>query len=105
MGSIPAWLYRHQVTVEPFVEQGPFEPVYGVPGTVRCFVAEKRRLVRDATGVEVVSETTVFMPLDTVCPPESRITLPSGRITFAITDAHQDGGGLATPDHLEVALQ
>lgn len=105
MGSVPAWLLRHQVLVEPFEGSGPVGAEYGDQVPVRCFVAEKRQLVRDAQGAEVISETTVIMPLDTVCPPESKVTLPSGRVTYAITDAHEDGGGLPTPDHLQVACQ
>lgn len=104
MGSIPAWLLRHQAIVEPLTGEGPFGPQYGAAGAVQCFVDEKRRLVRDAAGAEVVSETTVYMPLDTVCPAGSRVTV-NGRQTFAITASRRDGGGLPTPDHLEVALQ
>ncbi|MET7333275.1 hypothetical protein [Nonomuraea sp. NPDC005650] len=105
MGSVPAWLLRHTVLVEPFEGSGPIGAEYGEQTPVRCLVEEKRRLVRDAEGAEVVSETTFYAPLGTVCPPESRVTLPSGRVTYAIVSAPHDGGGLPTPDHLEVALQ
>ncbi|MEV4245230.1 hypothetical protein AB0J63_17665 [Streptosporangium canum] len=104
MGALPAWLLVHQVLVEPFEGEGPFGPEYGEAVTVRCFVDEKRRLVRNAEGSEVVSETTVYMPLDTTCPTGSRVTANS-RTTTAITSSRRDGGGLPVPDHLEVALQ
>ncbi|MGW6498550.1 hypothetical protein [Nonomuraea angiospora] len=105
MGSIPPFLLRHVVLIEPFEGSGPFGAEYGEQAPVRCFVEERRKLVRDAEGAEVVSETTVYMRLDANCPPESRVTLPSGRQTFVITSSRGDGGGLPTPDHLEVALQ
>jgi hypothetical protein len=104
MGSIPAWLLRHQVLVEPFEGSGPFGPEYGEQVVERAFIVEKRKLVRDAEGAEVVSETTVIMRLDAVCPAESRVTV-NGRTTYAIVSARQDGGGLPTPDHLEVACK
>lgn len=104
MGSLPAWLLRHEVLVEPFEGTGPFGPQYGDQVTERAFVDEKRRLVRDAQGAEVVSETTVYMRLDAVCPAESRVTV-NDRTTYVITASRRDGGGLPTPDHLEVNLQ
>lgn len=105
MGALPGWLLVHQVFVEPFEGEGPFGPEYGSQVPVRCFLDESRRYVRDATGTQVIAEATFHAPLATVCPPGSRVTLPSGRQTTAITSARRDGGGLPTPDHLEVTLQ
>lgn len=105
MGAIPAVLLRHQVTIEPLTGEGPFGPVHGAATTVRAFVDQRRRLVRAATGSEVVSETTVYLPPGTTCPAGSRVTLPSGHTSTVITASVRDGGGLPTPDHLEVALQ
>jgi hypothetical protein len=104
MADLPPFLLRHTVAVEPFEGNGPFGAEYGEQTAVVCFVDDKRRLVRDAQGAEVVSETTVYMPLNAVCPPESRVTV-NGRLTYVITSARRDGGGLPTPDHLEVALK
>ncbi|MFE3449627.1 hypothetical protein ACFXJ8_11895 [Nonomuraea sp. NPDC059194] len=104
MGNLPAWLLRHTVIVEPFEGEGPFGPEFGDQVTERAFIDEKRRLVRDAEGVEVVSETTVYMRLAATCPAGSRMIV-NGRLTYVITASRRDGGGLPTPDHLEVALQ
>ncbi|MGA5764479.1 hypothetical protein [Nonomuraea bangladeshensis] len=104
MGSVPAWLLRHQVFVEALEGEGPLGPEFAEQVVERAFIAEKRRMVRDAEGSEVVSETTVIMRLDAVCPAGSRVTV-NGRTTYVIVSARQDGGGLPTPDHLEVALQ
>ncbi|MFF4412118.1 hypothetical protein ACFYY8_06265 [Streptosporangium sp. NPDC001559] len=104
MGAIPDWLLRHQVLIEPLTGEGPFGPEYGEQVAVRCFVDAKRRLVRDAEGAEVISETTIFMPLDTTCPAGSRVVI-GDRASTVITAARRDGGGLPVPDHLEVVLQ
>lgn len=103
MGVIPAWLLRHTVVVEPYLGAGATGPIYGPPVEVRCFVDDKRRLVRAPDTSEVVSETTVYCPLGTTAPPESRVQV-HGRIATVIQALRRDGGGLPTPDHLELAL-
>lgn len=102
--KIPGFLLRHRVIVEPYLGAGPFGPTYGPPVEVRCFLDESRRTVRGKDGTEVTSEATFYARLDTVCPDESRVTLPSGRVSAALKVSDRDGGGLPTPDHLEVAL-
>lgn len=104
MGDIPAFLLRHSVTVEPFEGEGPFGPEYGDAATVVCFVDDKAQKVLDATGAEVVARTVIYMPLDTVCPTGSRVTV-NARQAVVLAALRRDGGGLPTPDHLEVALQ
>ncbi len=102
---IPSFLLRHQVTVEPYLGDSGYGPQYDTPVTVRCFLEEKNRLVRAPDGREVTSSSTVYCRPDAVdAPPESRVTLPDGRTTHVIDQARHDGGGLPTPDHLEVSL-
>ncbi|MEU4234182.1 hypothetical protein AB0F17_58750 [Nonomuraea sp. NPDC026600] len=108
MRMIPAWLLRKagkDVLVEPFQREGPYGQEYGPQATVRTLVEAKRRLVRDAQGAEVVSETTLRMQLDEICPTGSRVTLPDGAVSYAITSAPVDGGTLPVPSHLQVSLQ
>ncbi|MBA9003735.1 hypothetical protein [Thermomonospora cellulosilytica] len=108
MPGIPSFLLRHEVVVEPLIGEGPFGSTYGPRTAVRCFRDDKRRLVRGTDGSEVVSETTLYMRLSETCPVGSRVTLDQGtageRVTTVITAARRDGGGLPTPDHLEVTL-
>lgn len=101
--QIPGWLQRHRVTVEPYLGQSASGPRYGPAVTVRCFVDDARRLVRNAAGVQVVSESTVYCRLNVTAPPKSRVNV-FGREAFVITAKRRDGGGLPTPDHLELAL-
>src|SRR5690606_41221972 len=62
MGAIPGFLLRHTVIIRPFLGEGPFGPSYGEPVQTRAWVDERRRLVRDPEGAEVVSEATVYLP-------------------------------------------
>ncbi|WP_113699182.1 hypothetical protein [Nonomuraea lactucae] len=104
MGSLPSYLLRHTVTVEPSIEQGTFEPLYGPPVTVTCFVDDRLQKILNNEGEEIVARTVIYMPLDTTCPPGSRVTM-TGRQAQVLAALRRDGGGLPTPDHLEVALQ
>lgn len=108
MRAIPGWLLRKagkDVTIEAYAGAGPYGAVYGPAVPVRALVEAKRRLVRNAEGAEVISETTLRMQLTDTCPAESRVTLPDGTITHAITSAEVDGVHLPVPSHREVALQ
>ncbi|NJP27104.1 hypothetical protein FLW53_23465 [Microbispora sp. SCL1-1] len=102
--SLPADMLRHQVEVEPYEGPGPAGPLYGDAVTYRGYVEDNRRLVRSATGDEVVSETTVYLDPGAVIPAESRVTLPSGRRAFVITVATREGPPDPGMDHLEVTL-
>ncbi|MDX3065396.1 hypothetical protein PV518_25005 [Streptomyces sp. ND04-05B] len=105
--KLPGFLLRHEVTVEAKEGEGPYGPTYAAPVTVRCFVEQKTRLVRNAEGDEVVSSSTVFCQLDALAqpPPKSRVTLADGTKTKVIAAHRNDGAGLPTPDHFEIQLE
>lgn len=105
MSSIPGWLLRHQVTVEPYIGDGAYGPVYGPSTTVRAMVDEQTREVRAPDGEQVTSSSTVYCRPEVDAPPQSRVTLPSGRTTRVIAAHPRDGGGLPTPDHIEIQLE
>ncbi|MFC8267815.1 hypothetical protein ACFUJU_13460 [Streptomyces sp. NPDC057235] len=105
MSRLPGWLLRHRITVEPLLGSGAYGDEYGPETVVRCFVDEQTRNVRAADGADTVSSSTAYCPLDTTAPPGSRVTLPSGRQTTVVNALRRDGGGLPTPDHLEVQLE
>lgn len=96
--TIEAFLYRDGRGVEH----------YDAAVTVACFRDDKRRLVPDTgggAGAQITSDSTIFLPLDTVCPVRSRVTLPAdGRKATVVQVLRRDGGGLPTPDHLEILL-
>lgn len=104
MSGFPRRLLRHSLTVEPYLGGSAYGPRYGPPAAVRCLLDEQTREVRSPTGEQVVSSSTAYCPLATDAPPQSRVTLPGGRQTRVIAALRRDGGGLPTPDHLEIQL-
>ncbi|MEU5838777.1 hypothetical protein ABZ820_34650 [Streptomyces diacarni] len=106
MSGLPRFLMRHRVTVERYEGEGAYGEVYGPATVVRCFLEHGTRLVKDADGNEVTSTSTAYALPDTEpIPARSRATLPDGRQTTVIAALTRDGGGLPTPDHLEVQFQ
>jgi hypothetical protein len=103
MGAIPGFLLRHTAVVEPYLGAGPFGDTYGPPVDVKCFAEDKRRRVLSTTGTRVVSNMTLICLPGTDIPPGSRVTV-NGRSAAVINLADGDGGGLPTPDHVQVML-
>ncbi|CAL9607381.1 hypothetical protein SUDANB95_05517 [Actinosynnema sp. ALI-1.44] len=103
MAAIPAFLLRHSARIEPYEGEGGAGPIYGAPVDVECFREDARRLVRDRTGEQVVSETTLYCLPGIVAPPKSRVTL-SGRTAFVILAKDRHSGTSAPIDHVEVNL-
>lgn len=54
--------WQTSVVVRLPIGEGMEGTVFDSPTIMRCNVESKRRLVRDSTGREVVSETTLFVP-------------------------------------------
>ena len=89
-------LLKDLVSVETYSGEGSYGPVFEAPVTVKVNVDQTRRLVRNAAGDEVVSESTLAVhpqPRDettralldatTLFAPESRVTI-SGRAAKVI---------------------
>jgi hypothetical protein len=98
--------FVHEVTLAPLVGSGGYGDVHGpLTDPIPCLVDDRSQLVRDRTGAEVVSSTTVFAGPDAPDgPPGSLLTLPSGRVATVITQARRTSGPLGLPDHVEWAL-
>lgn len=97
--------YIHTVTVETFGGTGAYGDVYSAPVDVPGWLEDKRRIVRNKDGQEVVS-SSMFMcdnqHLDKFTP-DSRVTLPR-RQAFVIGVADFNSGAMDLPDHLEIDL-
>lgn len=110
MGTIPAFLLRHTIIVEKYLGAGATGPLFAPPVTVRCFNEDKRRLIRSgrtagSSGTnEIVASTTSYCPPGTDAPAQSRVTV-NGRVTTVLQFLDHDGGGLPTPDHVELLLE
>lgn len=111
MGTIPENMLVHTVIVRRYTGDSATGAVFAAAETVPCLVEDSRRLVRSDSGQEVVSETTFYaMPGTAYIPPESEVDIPviagvSARTTTVIVFKNRDGGGLPTPDHVEVNLK
>lgn len=72
---------RHTVIVQPYAGQDAYGVrVYGSATSYVARVVGGRKVVRDATGSEVVSQTQVYIASDTQIDVKSKVTLPSGNI-------------------------
>lgn len=105
MSGMPGWLMRHRFSVEPYAGAGANGPAYAPAAPARGFVAQESRTVRAPNGNQVLSNTIIYCPLSTVAPPQSRVTLADGTTTLVIDALRHDGGGLPTPDHLEILCE
>ena len=104
---LAAW-WVHPVTIKPYGGRTPAGESWGDPFDVVGFVDDQRKLVRDATGAQVVAETTLALPADTPAVPlGSEVTLPEKfgpAVRTVLASSVGDGGGMPTPDHVELAL-
>ncbi|MFI0736414.1 hypothetical protein ACH4S9_46705 [Streptomyces sp. NPDC021225] len=104
--NVPRWLLRHRITVEPYLGDSAYGPTYGDPvKDVPALVAEEIKTVRDREGREVTSTAQIIAEPGLNCSAESRITLPDGRITKAISVAHHTAPGLPVPQSTEVRAE
>lgn len=101
-----ARFFVHTVTVETWLgTNGYGADTFASPVTVPCFVEGKRRLVRNSTGAEVISETTLYTnpTSGALFAPDSRVTVNSVT-TRVIVTATLTSGSLGLPDHVVVNL-
>ncbi|MER7145985.1 hypothetical protein [Streptomyces xanthochromogenes] len=104
--SVPDFLLRHRVRIEPYLGESAYGPRYGDPiEDIPALVAEAVRMVRAPDGREVTSTAQVITAPGLTCPPGSRLTLPGGRVTTALTVAHHTAPGLPVPACMEVSCE
>lgn len=99
---IPGSMLPHTITIEIYQGDTAYGPTYAAPVTVRAYVEDEIKTVRNPDGEEVVSGTRVWLFPSQECPPESRLTTPSGRVQSAITSSLFDHP--SAPSHREVRL-
>ncbi|MGH3863577.1 hypothetical protein [Actinokineospora sp.] len=79
---LPAVLLPHTITVRRYLGTGPYGDQHADPVTIRrTFVEDRRRIVRSATGEEVISETTVRARPGERIPVGSLVTVWAGTPT------------------------
>jgi hypothetical protein len=92
------------VTVQTRTGTGGDGDLYAAPVTRDVFLEDSRRLVRSATGEQVVSEPTLYAdPADAALfTPDSKVTLPTRDALVIIAKTHAIGD--PDVDHSEVTL-
>lgn len=95
----------HQVTVSPLTGSGAYGDVYGPGQDVTGFLDDSTRLVRDAAGAEVVSQSTFYTDVDLagLFRPGSLVDA-GGRTARVIGTARRTAPGLDLPEHAEITL-
>lgn len=115
--------FVHTAKVETYLGEGSNGAVYAAPVILSpgdnppngVFADDSRKLVRNATGEQVISETTLYTSIDNVrlFTAKSRVTMmsdPDGdditppRAALVIKVNANDSGALDLPDHLAVSL-
>jgi hypothetical protein len=56
--DLSEFLLWHRAVIEPYLGDSAGSPLYGPPVPAGCYAEDKRRLVRDTSGAEVIAETT-----------------------------------------------
>ena len=111
--------YVHACTVETYLGTSGYgkdlfaDPIILSPAAgTGVFIEQKRRLVRNKDGVEVISETTLYVrPVLETTPgfgldlfaPDSRVTIGAA-VSRVIVASVFTSGGLDLPDHVAVSL-
>ena len=112
MADLPSQLLVHTVDVQTLTGSGAYGDVFAATVTVPAWIEEKRRLVRNTLGDQVVSEATIrtavahadlFSPgsLVTLHTELSNVALRSSRV---ISEAFHTDGGAGAWQHLEVTV-
>lgn len=104
MGSIPAWMLVHTVIIEPRLGISGHGPTYGPPEEHDCLIDDVEKLDRAARDQEALDPVEFWLVPGAVVPVGSRVTI-RGRIATALKVATRDGGGLPTPDHVQVTAE
>ncbi|MDQ1738102.1 MAG: hypothetical protein QOH56_4353 [Pseudonocardiales bacterium] len=105
MSELDEW-WVHTVAVETKLGAGAYGDQWASAVPALVFVEDVTKLVRDASGTEVVSTSTVFgeLTLASLFALGSMVTTSSGRESRVITLARFDSGSLEGLDHIEVHL-
>lgn len=101
---LPRALLGHRMHVEPYLGSDARGPLYGPAVEVACLVEARTRSVRTPDGRVVVASTVIRCQRGEPVTAESRITFV-GRVVEVLGVADLHGGGLSTPDHLEITVQ
>jgi len=93
------------VQVRALTGSGGMGDVHANAVTVLALVDQSSRLVRDPSGVEVVSTATVYAPANTVAPPGSLVQLPGETGERRVITTSTPATGDPDLDGVDLALE
>lgn len=103
---VPGWLLRHRITVEVYQGDTAYGPSFGPQVVdIPALVAAAHKQLTDKDGRDVVATAQIITAPGLDCPPGSRITLPGGRTTTALTVNEHTAPGLPVPASVEVMCE
>jgi len=76
--SVPMHFTSHTVTVRRLIRGGGMGDRYAAPVDMTCWVVDEQKIVRDAGGAEVLSNTQVSVNLGDAVPLGSLVTVWPG---------------------------
>lgn len=98
-------LFTQSVQVSTYSAGDSFGSTYAEPVTVSCFVNDRRELARNTDGSEVVSETTLYVPLADVdlFTVGSRVVVNT-RTMQVLSAYRRDSAGPSSTWHAQITL-
>lgn len=100
-----ARLFTQPVTVETYAGNGGLGDIYAAPVTVMCFVNDGHERTKATSGVEIVSQSTLYAPLADfgVFTPDSKVTV-NGRTARVVSVFRRDSAGPISAHHTQANL-
>jgi hypothetical protein len=98
-------MFVHTLTVETYLGEGGTGTLYAAPVDVPCLIDGGVKVVRTATGEQLVTNAPVYAPLEhaATLAAESRVTI-RGATARVLAVTVYESGDLDLPDHVQVAL-
>jgi len=98
-------MFVHTITVEKYLGEGGNGTSYAEPLDVPCFIDGGVKVVRTATGEQVVANAPVYAPLEHAATlvAESRVTI-RGATARVLAATVYESGDLDLPDHVQITL-
>ena len=95
----------HTIAVETYLGEGGSGTLYADPVDVPCFIDGGVKVIRTATGEQLVTNAPVYAPLEhaATLTAESRVSI-RGATARILAATVYDSGGLDLPDHVQITL-
>jgi hypothetical protein len=98
----------HTINVETFTGPTPTGDGYAAPVPVHGYLDEGLVRIRDGNGEQLIEQSRFYAEVADVAKftPESRVTLPDGRVSQVDrTRTREAGGAFVLVQHIEVVLK